>query len=805
MRRTRGWLFLALLASATQGLAALSTHRVESVDFPAIAQRDASRTDTTLYETNFNTGFEGWTSQDLTDQGSTWHMDSFNGVDGWNWWSGNVDLGGYQDHSLLYLELPPLNLSTTTNPQLTFDVLWALESPAGAPAPFTGWDACHVEVKVGAGAWQILTPSSPAYNVSHSFAFGEIFGQTVTAGWGGTSNGWQEAFCDLTAFRSQATRVRFAFASDETTSYTDDPSLTGMQLDNIVISDGAQVLLQNNADGIDFPGPILHYSGVPAAGDHFAISTSFHSGPFSLRCTLADQDVPIRNTITSTAVLLPTNYQLNLDFWTRVDMPDYDGNGDQSLDDYFVVEYSLNGYLWQELFFDYYDTETGSGAWYYFGDGGGHNRSTDISFLAGNTAFFRFRVMTDDNHDGGTGTGFYLDDFRVVGEPLLANDLGVTEVRLPYPRTEGRPIDGRASFLNLGSGDANGVQWGLYMDNAATDVSGGFNLPAGQRVDLPFQYTPSQPSMHFPQVRLLTADQYADNDRYNVPSFIVRPAGVLELANDYGWDVTDPNFLHTTAANEELGLGYLQALALPALAPSHGYALDSLRLRFASYNIMQDDTVEWRLRLWNGLPGSGSVIHESVHSYTPSYAGGDASEDWVSVVLSDVLGPFTENFWVEVVTLEERDFQTPGDLRPVPNVTLVPVAWETPVSYRVAGGSPQLISGYQFNFHAFGHDVLIDDLAAPQERPAAAGLGRAWPNPFNPATTVSYRLTRSADVRLALYDLQGRLVRTLVDAARPTGEHVLRVDGSDLASGLYLLELRLDGQPAGTEKLLLVK
>lgn len=805
MSKSSAWIVLALLTLATQGLASQSRHRVESGDFPAIGQRDASRTDTTLYETNFNTGFDGWTSQDLTDQGSTWHMDSFNSLDGWNWWSGSVDLGGYTDHSLLYLELPPLNLTATSNPLLSFDVLWALENPTGAPAPYTGWDACHVEVKVGAGAWQILTPSTPAYNVSNSFAFGQIFGLAPTAGWGGNSDGWHDALCDLTAYRSSATRVRFAFASDETTSFPDDPSLTGMQVDNIQIADGAQILLQNNADGIDFPGPILHYSGVPAAGDHFAISTSFHSGPFSLRCTVADQDVPIRNTATSTAVLLPTNYQLFLDFWTRVDMPDFDGDGDLSLDDYFVVEYSLDGFLWLELFHDYYDTETGSGTWYFFSDGGGHGRSTDVSFLAGNTAFFRFRVMTDENHDGGTGTGFYLDDFRVVGEPLLTNDVGAMELRMPYPRTEGRPINGQATFANLGSTDLSGVQWGLFMDNVATSVTGSFDLSAGQHVDLPFQYTPNQPSMHFPQSRLLTADQFSANDRLNVPSFIVRPSGVLELANDYGWDVTNPNFLHTTALGDNVGLGYAQRISLPELAPSHGFVLDSLRLRFASYNIMEGDTVDWRLRLWLGQPVGGTLLHESDHIYSPSYAGGDASEDWVSVDMEGQLPPRTEDFWVEVLTLETRDFQTPGDQRPVPNVTLVPLAWEDPVSYRVVSGVSQLMNGYQYNFHAFGHEQLIDELATPALRPGSAHLGQAWPNPFNPITTVMYWLPGTADVQLSLYNLQGRLVRTLLDESRPAGSQYVQVDGSGLASGLYLLELRVDNQAAGMQKLLLVK
>jgi hypothetical protein len=79
------------------------------------------------------------------------------------------------------------------------------------------------------------------------------------------------------------------------------------------------------------------------------------------------------------------------------------------------------------------------------------------------------------------------------------------------------------------------------------------------------------------------------------------------------------------------------------------------------------------------------------------------------------------------------------------------------------------------------------DAAAPA---MVTGL-RNSPNPFRPQTTIQYRLLAPADVSVQVYDLNGRLVRTLVSAVRqPAGEQFLPWDGKDdggepAAGGVY--------------------
>jgi len=85
------------------------------------------------------------------------------------------------------------------------------------------------------------------------------------------------------------------------------------------------------------------------------------------------------------------------------------------------------------------------------------------------------------------------------------------------------------------------------------------------------------------------------------------------------------------------------------------------------------------------------------------------------------------------------------------------------------------------------------DAEAPEARIA---LGQNHPNPFNPSTTIRFRLSEPGWVGLSIHDLAGRRVRTLRDGFEPgAGEHSVRWDGLDesgrpAASGIYLYSLR---------------
>ncbi len=88
-------------------------------------------------------------------------------------------------------------------------------------------------------------------------------------------------------------------------------------------------------------------------------------------------------------------------------------------------------------------------------------------------------------------------------------------------------------------------------------------------------------------------------------------------------------------------------------------------------------------------------------------------------------------------------------------------------------------------------------------------LQPGYPNPFNPATTIEYSVEAPSRVRLAVYGVQGELVRTLVEAAVPAGEHAARWDGANdrgsaVSSGIYFVRLETD-RGVFTRKLILAR
>jgi len=84
------------------------------------------------------------------------------------------------------------------------------------------------------------------------------------------------------------------------------------------------------------------------------------------------------------------------------------------------------------------------------------------------------------------------------------------------------------------------------------------------------------------------------------------------------------------------------------------------------------------------------------------------------------------------------------------------------------------------------------------------------PNPLNPSTEVVFSLERSQPVALAVYDISGRLLHTLVEGVLPAGVHTFIWDGTDdsggpAASGVYLCRLEKDGRLVGTRKLVVLR
>ena len=75
------------------------------------------------------------------------------------------------------------------------------------------------------------------------------------------------------------------------------------------------------------------------------------------------------------------------------------------------------------------------------------------------------------------------------------------------------------------------------------------------------------------------------------------------------------------------------------------------------------------------------------------------------------------------------------------------------------------------------------------QKPSQFRLMNNYPNPFNPTTKISYFLGKNCQVTLTVYDIQGKLLQTLVKGKQNAGEHQIVFDGKDLPSGIYFYRM----------------
>ena len=90
--------------------------------------------------------------------------------------------------------------------------------------------------------------------------------------------------------------------------------------------------------------------------------------------------------------------------------------------------------------------------------------------------------------------------------------------------------------------------------------------------------------------------------------------------------------------------------------------------------------------------------------------------------------------------------------------------------------------------------VVVDEYA----------LESAYPNPFNPVTNFSYSIAEDGDVVLAIYNLHGQVLETLVNDYIVAGKYSVTWNADRYSSGVYFVHI-ISGEFMDTQKLMLVK
>ena len=102
---------------------------------------------------------------------------------------------------------------------------------------------------------------------------------------------------------------------------------------------------------------------------------------------------------------------------------------------------------------------------------------------------------------------------------------------------------------------------------------------------------------------------------------------------------------------------------------------------------------------------------------------------------------------------------------------------------------------------AYNNSLSVNDVST---LPETIVLHPLYPNPFNPATNISYSITEVGNVNLTVYDMLGREIYLLYNDTQMPGYHTISWDASEQSSGIYFVKI-ISGEYVSTQKLVLMK
>ncbi|MCB2213080.1 T9SS type A sorting domain-containing protein [bacterium] len=284
-------------------------------------------------------------------------------------------------------------------------------------------------------------------------------------------------------------------------------------------------------------------------------------------------------------------------------------------------------------------------------------------------------------------------------------------------------------------------------------------------------------------------------------------AGLLAINTDYTWilpvtfsDLME-NYIQVLLTGAELGQFAHLTPTGPATIPAGGGPVPYM------IELENVNPYTWPITVWvRAILPSGAVYASPLAGPVP-----------VMVPPMSTMGPYA----------------SPGPLPPVGIPGFAP-AGEYFIQSVVTNGFAGWTEAYDSDFFsvikaaAAGQDSEIDpgdlpvnlfgtvghptQLASSQSNTVQSGdlpsqfaLTEAYPNPFNPSTSVAVMLAEAAQLTVKVYDVQGREVTTLAHGTFAAGTHSLTFDAHGLASGVYFLRATVPGQLVQTRKLVLLR
>ena len=104
----------------------------------------------------------------------------------------------------------------------------------------------------------------------------------------------------------------------------------------------------------------------------------------------------------------------------------------------------------------------------------------------------------------------------------------------------------------------------------------------------------------------------------------------------------------------------------------------------------------------------------------------------------------------------------------------------------------------------YGEKIGGSEIVSNQPSSSEFKLAPNYPNPFNPTTTIRYNLPAGSQVQLSVYDIQGNLIKQLINTYKQAGVHEVEWTASKVASGVYFYRIKA-GNYSEVKKCVLIK
>jgi len=297
-----------------------------------------------------------------------------------------------------------------------------------------------------------------------------------------------------------------------------------------------------------------------------------HDGEFSAHCPV---EANLFSFISTPPIELPyEEWQTYFQFWVHSDIPDFDPDNDNILDDYFWVDIRVNNGAWESILYDYGRDNNWVNNWVHYVPGTWWRNDLppwrvrqDLSQFAGETIQLRWVLITDDVMEGNQGTGLWIDDFELIATDQAENDAGVEYLHVGYPVTVGTDNESLIIVKNYGMADQNRILQFYRIDNErATPIVPWRELDSGSSAVYKFHIGGRIPYTGNARLSAYTQIGGGDDKPSNDTSFaeiLMYPENIWQLGYDnrrwsegLDFDVTTGPAVLFTPQDEEINERY---------------------------------------------------------------------------------------------------------------------------------------------------------------------------------------------------------------------------------------------------------